>query len=206
MALVAFLQTHPELQGRPFYIAGEACHPLRLPLPPPRLVTAITCEWPQSYGGHYVPNLAKAIQTHNAAATTPVSLRIALKGIAGAVQPTATLASSHVGGSRATRCFVSKRFALGSRERNHWWGRSVDLRSGQWLRRLAARLQHERAVRKVRSQRHRRRPTQPTRNLWVSSRPRMLRWSRTRTLRGRPALAHDARGLSLPWDGSACGR
>jgi hypothetical protein len=154
---------HPELQGRPFYIAGEACHPLRLPLPPPRLVTAITCEWPQSYGGHYVPNLAKAIQTHNAAATTPVSLRIALKGIAGAVQPTATLASSHAGGSRATRCFVSKRFALGSRERNHWWGRSVDLRSGQRLRRLAARLQHERAVRKVRSQRHRRRPTQPTR-------------------------------------------
>jgi len=58
VALVAFLQTHPELQGRPFYIAGE------------------------SYGGHYVPNLAKAIQTHNAAATTPVSLRIPLKGIA----------------------------------------------------------------------------------------------------------------------------
>ena len=99
---------------------GRGMSPSAAAHAPPRLVTASACEWPQSYGGHYVPNLAKAIQTHNAAATTPVSLRIALQGIAGAVQPTATLASSHAGGSRATRCFVSKRFALGSRERNHW--------------------------------------------------------------------------------------
>jgi carboxypeptidase C (cathepsin A) len=54
-ALISFLQTHPELQGRPFYIAGE------------------------SYGGHYVPNLAKLIEVHNTAA---MSLKIPLNGIA----------------------------------------------------------------------------------------------------------------------------
>merc|ERR1712166_1253063 len=40
-ALVAFLAKHPELKGRKFYIAGE------------------------SYGGHYIPNTAKAVLDAN---------------------------------------------------------------------------------------------------------------------------------------------
>merc|ERR1711865_1188654 len=43
-ALVAFLAKHPELKGRKFYIAGE------------------------SYGGHYIPNTAKAVLEANAKA------------------------------------------------------------------------------------------------------------------------------------------
>lgn len=42
-ALLAFIDRHDSLIGRPFFIAGE------------------------SYGGHYVPNTAKAIQDGNAA-------------------------------------------------------------------------------------------------------------------------------------------
>ena len=41
-ALVAFQRMHPELQGRPFYVAGE------------------------SYGGHYVPNTVLAVEQGNA--------------------------------------------------------------------------------------------------------------------------------------------
>ena len=41
-ALVAFQRMHPELRGRPFYVAGE------------------------SYGGHYVPNTVLAIEQGNA--------------------------------------------------------------------------------------------------------------------------------------------
>ena len=40
--LVEFFRLHPELEGRPFYVAGE------------------------SYGGHYVPNVVKAIRDNNA--------------------------------------------------------------------------------------------------------------------------------------------
>ena len=43
--LVAFFADHPELAGRKFYVAGE------------------------SYGGHYVPNVVKAVQDGNAAGT-----------------------------------------------------------------------------------------------------------------------------------------
>jgi len=55
IALVAFFAEHPELKGRDFYIAGE------------------------SYGGHYVPNTAKAIQEGNSAGKNQV---INLKGFA----------------------------------------------------------------------------------------------------------------------------
>ena len=44
-ALRAFVDMHPELKGRPFFVMGE------------------------SYGGHYVPNTAKAVQEGNAALT-----------------------------------------------------------------------------------------------------------------------------------------
>ena len=54
-ALVQFFKAHPDLDGRPFYIAGE------------------------SYGGHYVPNTALAIQSGNAAGT---NAKINLKGFA----------------------------------------------------------------------------------------------------------------------------
>lgn len=54
-ALVVFFADHPELRGREFYIAGE------------------------SYGGHYVPNTAKAIQDGNFAGKNPL---INLKGFA----------------------------------------------------------------------------------------------------------------------------
>lgn len=57
-ALVVFLQRHTELQGRAFYVAGE------------------------SYGGHYVPNTAKAIQDGNAKLPSGSSDRINLIGIA----------------------------------------------------------------------------------------------------------------------------
>jgi carboxypeptidase C (cathepsin A) len=43
-----FFKDHKELAGRPFYIAGE------------------------SYGGHYVPNTARAIQDGNAGGVNPV--------------------------------------------------------------------------------------------------------------------------------------
>eukprot|EP00938_MAST-03A_sp_MAST-3A-sp1_P002733 g2733.t1 len=54
-ALVQFFKAHPNLDGRPFYIAGE------------------------SYGGHYVPNTALAIESGNAAGKNP---KINLKGFA----------------------------------------------------------------------------------------------------------------------------
>lgn len=54
-AIAAFLALHPELEGRPLYIAGE------------------------SYGGHYVPNTAKAIEAWNAVAGAK---KINLQGIA----------------------------------------------------------------------------------------------------------------------------
>lgn len=54
-ALVQFLGDHPELKDRPFYIAGE------------------------SYGGHYVPNTAVAIENGNKAGKNPV---INIKGFA----------------------------------------------------------------------------------------------------------------------------
>ena len=53
-ALFEFFNLHPELKGRPFYIAGE------------------------SYGGHYVPNAVRAVQLANAALpteSTPINLK-----------------------------------------------------------------------------------------------------------------------------------
>ena len=55
-ALVAFFAAHPELEGRDFYVAGE------------------------SYGGHYVPNTAAAVEAGNAALTEDGAARINLKG------------------------------------------------------------------------------------------------------------------------------
>lgn len=57
-ALVLFLQRHNELQGRPFYITGE------------------------SYGGHYIPNTAKAIIDGNAKLPSGSSDLINLIGFA----------------------------------------------------------------------------------------------------------------------------
>ena len=54
-ALVAFFAAHPELEGRDFYVAGE------------------------SYGGHYVPNTAAAVEAGNAALEDGAAL-INLKG------------------------------------------------------------------------------------------------------------------------------
>lgn len=51
-ALRHFLSMHPELQGRPFYVMGE------------------------SYGGHYVPNTVKQIQTTNAAVPAAEQINI----------------------------------------------------------------------------------------------------------------------------------
>ena len=58
MALRQFLSMHPELEGRPFYVMGE------------------------SYGGHYVPNTAKAIQESNANFPSDSKERINLIGFA----------------------------------------------------------------------------------------------------------------------------
>ena len=57
-ALRFFLKKHPELQGRDFYVMGE------------------------SYGGHYVPNTVKQIQTTNAALPAGSKDIIAIKGFA----------------------------------------------------------------------------------------------------------------------------
>jgi pimeloyl-ACP methyl ester carboxylesterase len=57
-ALRSFLATHPELQGRPFFVMGE------------------------SYGGHYVPNTAKQIQISNDKLHYDSPERINLKGFA----------------------------------------------------------------------------------------------------------------------------
>ena len=54
--LLQFFAAHPELDGRPFYVAGE------------------------SYGGHYVPNTAKAVEDGNAALAEGAAGRINLKG------------------------------------------------------------------------------------------------------------------------------
>ncbi|KAK3279735.1 hypothetical protein CYMTET_12391 [Cymbomonas tetramitiformis] len=54
-ALLEFFRLHPHLQGRPFYITGE------------------------SYAGHYVPNLAKAILDYNSREDAPT---INLQGFA----------------------------------------------------------------------------------------------------------------------------
>ena len=51
-ALYAFSDAHPELKGRPFYIAGE------------------------SYGGHYVPNTALALQQANAAKAADAKINL----------------------------------------------------------------------------------------------------------------------------------
>jgi len=56
--LVSFLEEHPELAGRPFYVAGE------------------------SYGGHYVPNTVKAVQEGNSRLPKGDKRRINIIGFA----------------------------------------------------------------------------------------------------------------------------
>jgi len=58
LALRGFMQLHPELQGRPFYVMGE------------------------SYGGHYVPNTVKQIQLSNDLLPPDSKERIHIKGFA----------------------------------------------------------------------------------------------------------------------------
>jgi len=56
--LIEFFKLHPELENRPFYVAGE------------------------SYGGHYVPNIVRAIQDGNTRADKTGAPKINIKGFA----------------------------------------------------------------------------------------------------------------------------